>query len=258
MKNIILSIGFILISTVLSAQNVFEASGERSTQKISVPKYTKIAIDEMLDVALVNEKNDHIYIDADNAIHPIIKTTVEEGTLKVALKLPKGVNIVQTGGITVKIPVKGTEELQMKMGKLSSDEPIKLASYKIKLDYVSELNLDLNIQELDLKISSCRKGELKLNCKNLTFEAGSLSGLAISGKAENATFVSNGIANIEAYDLKIQDATFDNSSILKAKLYINGTIQGKTNGIFELRYKGNAISRIEPSPMVKIIKEEKE
>lgn len=36
MKNIILSIGFILISTVLSAQNVFEASGERSTQKISV------------------------------------------------------------------------------------------------------------------------------------------------------------------------------------------------------------------------------
>ena len=152
--------------------------------------------------------------------------------------------MVQTGGITVKIPVKGTEELQMKMGKLSSDEPIKLASYKIKLDYVSELNLDLNIQELDLKISSCRKGDLKLNCKNLTFEAGSLSGLAISGKTENATFVSNGIADIEAYDLKIQDATFDNSSILKAKLYINGTIQGKSNGFFELRYKGNAISRI--------------
>ena len=96
MKNIILSIGFILISTVLSAQNVFEASGERSTQKISVAKYTKIAIDEMLDVVLVNEKNDHIYIDADNAIHPIIKTTVEEGTLKVALKLPKGVNMVQS------------------------------------------------------------------------------------------------------------------------------------------------------------------
>ena len=256
MKNIILSIGFILISAVLNAQNVFEASGERSTQKINVAKYTKIAIDEMLDVVLVNEKNDHIYIDADNAIHPFIKTTVEEGTLKVALKLPN--MVLQTGGITVKIPVKGTEELQMKMGKLSSDEPIKLASYKIKLEYVSELNLDLNIQELDLKISSCQKGDLKLNCKNLTFEAGSLSGLAISGKAENATFVSNGIADIEAYDLKIQDATFDNSSILKAKLYINGTIQGKSNGFFELRYKGNAISRIDPSPMVKIIKEEKE
>ena len=57
--------------------------------------------------------------------------------------------------------------------------------------------------------------------------------------------------------MKIQDATFDNSSILKAKLYINGTIQGKSNGFFELRYKGNAINRIEPSPMVKIIKEEK-
>ncbi|WP_314246389.1 hypothetical protein [Capnocytophaga leadbetteri] len=58
--------------------------------------------------------------------------------------------------------------------------------------------------------------------------------------------------------MKIQDATFDNSSILKAKLYINGSIQGKSNGFFELRYKGNAISRIDPSPMVKIIKEEKE
>ena len=70
--------------------------------------------------------------------------------------------------------------------------------------------------------------------------------------------ITNCIADIEAYDLKIQDATFDNSSILKAKLYINGTIQGKSNGFFELRYKGNAISRIDPSPMVKIIKEEKE
>jgi len=165
--------------------------------------------------------------------------------------------MVQTGGITVKIPVKGTEELQMKMGKLSSDKPIKLASYKIKLDYVSELNLDLNIQELDLKISSCRKGDLKLNCKNLTFEAGSLSGLAISGKTENATFVSNGIADIEAYDLKIQDATFDNSSILKAKLRIDGTIQGKPSGIFELYCKGNATNQIETNSMIKVIKEEK-
>ncbi|WP_456062492.1 hypothetical protein [Capnocytophaga leadbetteri] len=58
--------------------------------------------------------------------------------------------------------------------------------------------------------------------------------------------------------MKIQDAIFDNSSILKTKLYINGSIQGKSNGFFELRYKGNAINRIDPSPMVKIIKEEKE
>ncbi len=257
MKNIILSIGLLFATALSTAQNVFQASGERSVLRIELPKYTKIAIDEKLNVALVNEKNDHIYIDADNAIHPIIKTTVEDGTLKIALEFPKGVNVVQTGGITVKIPVKGTKELQMRMGKLSADEPIKLSSYKIELEYVSEINLDLNIQELDLKISSCRKGDLKLNCKNLTFEAGSLSGLAISGKAENATFVSNGIADIEAYDLKIQDATFNNSSILKAKLYIEGTIQGKTNGFFELHYKGNATNQIETNSMIKIIKEEK-
>ena len=258
MKNIILSIGFILVSALLSAQNVLEASGERSTQKISVPKYTKIAIDEKLDVTLVNEKNDHIYIDADDAIHPIIKTTVEQGTLKVALVFPKGVNMVQTGGIRVKIPVKGTEELQMKMGTLLADETIKLSSYKISLEYLSELNLDLNIQELDLKISSCRKGYLQLNCKNLTFDAGSLRGLAITGKAENVTFVSNAIVDLQAYDLKIQDATFNTSAILKAKLYIEGSIQGKPSGIFDLKYKGNAINRIESNPMVKIIKEEKE
>nr|WP_314473110.1 hypothetical protein [uncultured Capnocytophaga sp.] len=57
--------------------------------------------------------------------------------------------------------------------------------------------------------------------------------------------------------MKIQDATFDNSSILKAKLYINGTIQGKSNGFFELRYKGNATNQIETNSMIKVIKEEK-
>ena len=165
--------------------------------------------------------------------------------------------MVQTGGITVKIPVKGTEELQMKMGKLSSDEPIKLASYKIKLDYVSELNLDLNIQELDLKISSCRKGDLKLNCKNLTFNAGSLTKLPISGKVENLNFVSNRIIQLETYDLKIQNAIFNTSGIVKAKLRIDGTIQGKPSGIFELYYKGNATNQIETNSMIKVIKEEK-
>ena len=189
MKNIILSIGLLFATALSTAQNVFQASGERSVLRTELPKYTKIDIDSRWEVTLVNEKNDHIYIDADNAIHPIIKATVEDGTLE---------------------------------------------------------------------IGSCKEGNLQLNCRNLTFNAGSLAKLPISGKVENLNFVSNRIIRLETYDLKIQNAIFNTSGIVKAKLYIDGSIQGKTNGFFELRYKGNAINRIDPSPMVKIIKEEKE
>ncbi|GJH41768.1 hypothetical protein RCZ04_23180 [Capnocytophaga sp. HP1101] len=255
MKNIILSIGLVLTTVVLSAQNVFQASGERSIRKIAVQKYTKIDIDNRWDITLVNEKNDHIYIDADDAIHPIIKTTVQEGTLRVSLETPNGVNFVQTGGIKLKIPVKGTSELNMKSGKLRTEAPIKMPSYKMHLDFLSEIHLNLNIDNLDLKIGSCKEGNLQLNCRNLTFEAGSLDKLPISGKVENLTFVSNSIIQLQTYDLTIQNAIFNTSGIVKAKLRINGAIQGKPTGIFELYYKGNATNEIAPHTMIKIIKE---
>ena len=72
MKNIILSIGLLFATALSTAQNVFQASGERSVLRTELPKYTKIDIDSRWEVTLVNEKNDHIYIDADNAIHILI------------------------------------------------------------------------------------------------------------------------------------------------------------------------------------------
>lgn len=257
MKNIILSMGLLFATALSTAQNVFQASGERSVLRTELPKYTKIDIDSRWEVTLVNEKNDHIYIDADNAIHPIIKATVEDGTLKIALETPKGVNFVQTGGIKLKIPIKGTSDLKMQSGKIRSEEPINMPSYKMLLDFLSEIDLKLNVNDLDLEIGSCREGNLQLNCRNLTFNAGSLNKLPISGKVENLNFVSNRIIRLETYDLKIQNAIFNTSGIVKAKLRIDGTIQGKPSGIFELYYKGNATNQIETNSMIKVIKEEK-
>ena len=199
MKNIILSIGLLFATALSTAQNVFQASGERSVLRTELPKYTKIDIDSRWEVTLVNEKNDHIYIDADNAIHPIIKATVEDGTLKISLETPKGVNFVQTGGIKLKIPIKGTSELKMQSGKIRSEEPINMPSYKMLLDFLSEIDLKLNINDLDLEIGSCKEGNLQLNCRNLTFNAGSLAKLPISGKVENLNFVSNRIIRLETY-----------------------------------------------------------
>ena len=100
-----------LLGITMYGQTVYEPSGKRSVKTVEVGHYKNIFIDEShFDITLRNSRDRQIQIEADDAIHPIIKARVEKDTLKLNIETEGGFVFLTTVKINISLPV--SEEVQ--------------------------------------------------------------------------------------------------------------------------------------------------
>ena len=160
-----------LVGITMYGQTVYEPSGKRSVKTVEVGHYKNIFIDEShFDITLRNSRDRQIQIEADDAIHPIIKARVEKDTLKLNIETEGGVVFLTTGKINISLPVsEEVQKIHFKMaGNISCEKELKLKKAAIEMEYVSNLNLPLRVDDLQLKIGLARKGSVSLQSKNCT------------------------------------------------------------------------------------------
>ncbi|AMD84632.1 Putative auto-transporter adhesin, head GIN domain [Capnocytophaga haemolytica] len=257
MKRYILTFTVLLASIALmQAQDVLRPSGKRSVRTVEVPRYEKLLLDDSsIKIVLVDGTNNKITVDADDAMHPIIKTQVKDGVLRVFLDDGRAVSMIETGGIKVKIPMRNVEEVATKgFITLSSEGVLRLDNCKLLLDNTSSTNLDLDGEDLTLKYTVA-KGKVNVRCHRLTLEMTIARDFQISGRTDELTLKTG--SDLKAYDLRVEKATLDASGIGKIYLNVEDEIKGKVSGIMEVHLRGEATNLLQTDGSKAVVIREK-
>jgi uncharacterized protein YdgA (DUF945 family) len=84
-------------------------------------------------------------------------------------------------------------------------------------------------------------GNLKLdliaNLLNADFDM--VGNIDLSGKADRAIFTNNGVGNLDASQLRVQDLDLNSSGIGKAEVFCVGNLSLVVDGIGKVSYTGN-------------------
>lgn len=126
-----------LLGITMYGQTVYEPSGKRSIKTVEVGRYKNIFIDEShFDITLRNSRDRQIQIEADDAIHPIIKARVEKDTLKLNIETEGGVVFLTTGKINISLPVsEEVQKIHFKIaGNISCEKELKLKKTAIEME----------------------------------------------------------------------------------------------------------------------------
>ncbi|MFC2399894.1 MAG: GIN domain-containing protein [Capnocytophaga gingivalis] len=247
-----------LLGITMYGQTVYEPSGKRSVKTVEVGHYKNIFIDEShFDITLRNSRDRQIQIEADDAIHPIIKARVEKDTLKLNIETEGGVVFITTGKINISLPVsEEVQKIHFKMaGNISCEKELKLKKAAIEMEYVSNLNLPLRVDDLQLKIGLARKGSVSLQSKNCTLYSRWVKEIAFSGKVGNLE-IEGCDGNLNFENVRVENVFFKEvNGIGTMRLWVEDTLKGSISGILTVQYKGNAVNEVTASGISKVVKQ---
>lgn len=179
--------------------------------------FTKISVSNGLNVHISQGNEFSISVEADENLHDIIKTDVENGRLKIYTKK----SIWRYKKAKIHVVVKDIEEIKSASGSnVYSDEILKVN---------------------DIKISTSSGADMKIQLEAITVRASSSSGsdLKISGETESFFGNSSSGSNLNAYNLKSKNADVNTSSGADLKVYVTESLSAKASSGGDIKYKGN-------------------
>ena len=240
-------ITYFFISSLYGQINTYEPSGKRSIKTFKVAKYDKILIDDSsFNIILKNGKSGEIQVEADNAIHPIIKIFVEDSTLKMKVQGEGGVSLITTGKIYVTIPVSDEiEQIYLKWaGDISSTKEVRLQKMNIKMESVGDLDLQLNVDELELTMGIIKGGRMFLQSQKVSF----------NGRIKNLD-IEQCDSDLNFQNVRVENANLFTDGMGTMRLWVERTLKGSIIGFLTVSYRGNAKEEISVTKPAKVIKE---
>ena len=250
-------ITYFFISSLYGQINTYEPSGKRSIKTFKVAKYDKILIDDSsFNIILKNGKSGEIQVEADNAIHPIIKIFVEDSTLKMKAQGEGGVSLITTGKIYVTIPVSDEiEQIYLKWaGDISSTKEVRLQKMNIKMESVGDLDLQLNVDELELTMGIIKGGRMFLQSQNCQLYARSVQEVSFNGRIKNLD-IEQCDSDLNFQNVRVENANLFTDGMGTMRLWVERTLKGSIIGFLTVSYRGNAKEEISVTKPAKVIKE---
>lgn len=220
----LLKISLLIISlSVTSCQVNFgqnKISGNRNviekTRTLSEP-FTKIKASNGLDVFISEGKSNKIIVEADENLHDIIKTEVEDGTLRIYADK----NIWRAKARKIYVTTS-----QLNAVSASSGSDVITEDEFTSKDFVA-------------KVSSGADLTVRINALNVTGSSSSGSDLVLIGKAKNADLSSSSGSDIDAEKLITQHATASASSGSDINLYASKSLTAKVSSGADIDFEGN-------------------
>lgn len=101
--------------------------------------------------------------------------------------------------------------------------------------FIQEFNLD----DLRINLSGSAYAEARITADNLDLELTGASRLVLNGAAKNMSAELNGIANLEAFEMVVEEANIEATAAANANLYVTELLEADASGGTTIKYKGN-------------------
>lgn len=194
-----------------------KGEGEVRTETRTVGDFNKIKASQGLRVILSNGPTGEVKVQANDNLHDIIITEVENNTL--VIKCEK--NIRRADAKNVMVNVATLKAIKSSSGaSIRSNDEIKSA--EIHIDASSGSNIDLDVYAKEVVCSSSSGSTIK-----------------ISGETGRVIADSSSGSNINTSDLKSGSCDASSSSGSSIKLYCDNAITAKASSGSSIRYKGS-------------------
>jgi hypothetical protein len=224
MKSITKQIVFFLSMTLmLSSCNMNMLNSVNGNKNVEVADrtvaedFTKIKVSTGLDLYLSQGTENKITLEADENLHEIIFSKIENGELKIY----SDKNIWNAKAKKVYVTVKGLTSIVATSGSnVYTEEELSVENINIVSTSVADIDLNLNANSV---ISTATSGsDIKLNGTTIQHTCSATSG-----------------ASIEAYDLTSENVTVNVTSGADINIYASVSLEAKATSGGDIDFKGN-------------------
>ena len=216
-------LALLFVSVLMSSCNVNmfnRVNGNRNVvtaDRSTSQKFTKIKVSTGLDLYLSQGTKNKVTLEADENLHDIIITEVNDGVLKIYSEK----NIWQAKARKVYVTVKNLEGLTATSGSdVYTEDVLKVETIKVSATSGADIRIALDADTVETSATSG-------------------SDIRISGTANNHKSRANSGASIEAYKLISKNATVNVSSGADINIYASESINAKASSGGDIDFKGN-------------------
>lgn len=203
------------------AERNFSSSGDEVQEKKALSGVTRLKIDGVFNLTISQSDEESIEVEGDEAM--IKKLLIDQDGDLLSLKMEEDVvdGFFDDKNLRITISIKDLKELNYEgVGNVKTNGLFKVADLKLLGNGVGNLELELDAQEIDADFDMV--GNIKLQ-----------------GKANRAIFINNGIGNLDASQLIVQDMDVNSSGIGKVEVNCVGDLSLIVDGIGKVSYTGN-------------------
>ena len=215
-----LAIPLFLLSISCAERN-FSSSGNDVKEKKALSGVTRLKIDGVFNLTISQSDDESIEVEGDEAM--IKKLLIDQDGELLSLKMEEDVadGFFDDKNLRITISIKDLKELNYEgVGNVKTNALFKVDDLKLLGNGVGNLELELDAQEIDADFDMV--GNIKLQ-----------------GKANRAIFINNGIGNLDASQLIVQDMDVNSSGIGKVEVNCVGDLSLVVDGIGKVSYTGN-------------------
>jgi hypothetical protein len=215
-----LAIPLLFLSFSCSERTTF-SSGEEIKEKKALTGVTRLQVDGVFNLTISQSNEESIEVEGDEAM--VNKLLIDQEGELLSLKMEENIEdgFFDDKNLKIHISIKDLKEFNYEgVGNVKTMGLFKVADLKLVGNGVGNLELELDAQEIDADFDMV--GNIKLR-----------------GKANHAIFLNNGIGNLDASELIVQNMDVNSSGIGKVEVNCVGDLSLVVDGIGKVSYTGN-------------------
>ncbi len=218
----ILNFGIIpLLLLLFSCESSNSYSSEKEIQeKKALNGVTRLQIDGVFNLTLTQSDDESIEVEGPSALINKLIIDQEGDLLLLKMKKIDGFNF-NHGDLKIRISLEDLKELSYDgVGNVKTNGLFKVADLKLLGNGVGNLELELEAKEIDADMDM-------------------VGNINLRGNANRAIFINNGIGNLDASELIVQNMDVNSSGIGKVEVNCVGDLSLVVDGIGKVSYSGN-------------------
>lgn len=180
-------------------------------------RFERIEVGQGIDLYITQDSKQSLVVKADENLHRLIKTEVENGVLKIYSK--RNIRRAKSKRIYLSTPV--INGIRVSSGA----------------DVYTENTI--NTKTFDVSVSSGADAKIDVNASTVNASASSGADLKLKGFSDNLFASASSGSSIKAYSLKSKDATVKATSGADIDVYVTGLLTAKANSGGDIDYKGS-------------------
>jgi hypothetical protein len=214
------AIPLLFLSFSCSERTTF-SSGEEIKEKKALTGVTRLQVDGVFNLTISQSDEESIEVEGDEAM--VNKLLIDQEGEFLSLKMEENIEdgFFDNKNLKIHISIKDLKEFNYEgVGNVKTMGLFKVADLKLVGNGVGNLELELDAQEIDADFDMV--GNIKLR-----------------GKASRAIFINNGIGNLDASELIVQNIDVNSSGIGNVEVNCVGDLSLVVNGIGKVSYTVN-------------------
>ena len=198
--------------------------------------FTKVRVSTGIELIIDQGNEVSLTVEADENLHDIIITEVEDGKLKIYTEK----NIWKSASKKVYLTVNTLEELKASSGSsIKTSNVLNASNLTVGSSSGASVNLDIKAVNLNSKTSSGASANLDVNATNVVSDSSSGSTMKIKGETSTHETNASSGSSINAYRLVSKNVTAKVSSGASISVYASENINGRASSGGSISFEGD-------------------